>query len=235
MFKSIVLHERRRDFTRAQFMKHWIDVHTPMSHDARHLHGYVCHEVLDDVTPAIAKPLQLEAAVDGIAEMWFEKPDGLLTLPDQPSVKRWFSDGPNFIGRRMRFMAEEHVLQEARRGDGENFKLIAFFGSAAGDDAATLDIPSMIKDAARKLPGSRGVFVSQILANHPTASIGGFPMGAVDCVLEVIVNTALEAKKTMDPFVQTLCSTPSTCESIRMRAFAASEYVVRTPASQGKQ
>jgi hypothetical protein len=236
MFKSIVLHERRRDFTRAQFMDHWINVHTPMSQGAQHLHGYVCHEVLTDVTPDFATPLLLEAAVDGIAEMWFDKADGLLTLPEQPSVKRWFSDGPNFIGRRMRFMAEESVLREARRGHRQNYKLIVFFGRSADEVGdSTPDMVKTIKELARTIPRTRGVFLSDIVSHHPTDSIGDFPMDRVDCVLEIIVDSKSDAEKAIDEFVQALHSVDPRCNSIRVRAFGASEFVVRTPASQGNQ
>src|SRR5215510_5321097 len=127
MYKSVVLHERRPEFTRQRFMDHWLNIHAPMSEGAEELYGYVCSEVIEQFElPGIA-PFPLEAAVDGIAQMWFETPDGLVTLPRQQRVKEWFSDGPNFIGRRMRFMADEKVVAPPQRMNGRTPKLMLFF------------------------------------------------------------------------------------------------------------
>ena len=229
MFKSIVLHERRADLSRAQFMEHWINVHTPMSHGALYLHGYVCHEVLADVTPPTVERLQLEAEVDGIAEMWFETPDGLLTLPEQPSVKRWFSDGPNFIGRRMRFMAEEFVLQKPKRVADRAHKLIALVGlNATADHLRSEDwLREIMQSTAGDLGETRGVCVSQIVSHHPTASVAGFPMDKVNCVLEVLADTAASVASTAERFANALGL--AGIESIRMRAFSTSEMVIRVP------
>lgn len=233
MFKSIVLHERRSDLTRAQFMEHWINVHAPMSRGTLHLHGYVCHEVVGDATPPGCAPLHVDAAVDGIAEMWFEKPDGLLTLPEQPSVKRWFSDGPNFIGRRMRFMAQEHVLQEPDRRDGPTPKLIAFLGLPDGAETGT-DITAAVLDTARALRDARGVSVSTIVSHHPTTSIAGFPMGRVECVLEVLGDSPESLKRSVSDFSRLLKKAEARFESVRIRGFSTSEIVVRTPVSRGQ-
>jgi hypothetical protein len=165
--------------------------------------------------------------------MWFEKPDGLLTLPEQPSVKRWFSDGPNFIGRRMRFMAQEHVLQEPERGDGPTPKLVAFIGLADGAETG-LDITDPVVDAARALRGARGVSVSPIVSHHPTASIAGFPMGRVDCVLEVLGDSPGSLKRSVAEFSRLLKEADARFESVRIRGFSTSEIVIRKPASRGQ-
>ena len=93
------------------------------------------------------------------------------------------------------------------------------------------DVAATVKAATGSLHGARGVSVSTILSNHPTASIGGFPMGRVDCVLELLGESPLTIRQLLSAFIQQLRASGSRSELLRVRAFATAEFVIRTPAS----
>ena len=230
MYKSIVLHERRPEFTRQRFMDHWLNIHAPMSEGAEELYGYVCNEVIEQFTLSAIPAFELQADVDGIAQMWFEQPDGLITLPRQPRVKEWFNDGPNFIGRRMRFVGDEKIVVRPKRLSGSTPKLMLFFVRAENSNADTFR--SRIEIAFRspslqQLSGS-GSTLAHIVDSPTSASVVGFPMPLVDTVAEIWfpeLKSAVHAATTVAAELKAMRSLGIG----GARAFATMETVIRTP------
>jgi hypothetical protein len=175
-------------------------------------------------------PFPIEAAVDGIAQMWFETPDGLVTLPRQPRVKEWFSDGPNFIGRRMRFMADEKIVAAPQRMSGRMPKLMLFFVRAEGSDpdAFRIRIEAALRSLDFQAVSGRGLTVAHIVGSPASASVVGFPMPLVDTVAEIWFADMNAVMPGAGSIARELTTGPSP-DIGGARGFATLETVIRTP------
>src|SRR5579871_1620786 len=69
MIKSFGFLQRRPGMTHEQFVRHWHDVHVPMSHDVPGLRGYIVSTVVDQQTRADVPGFDM-APFDGIAQTW---------------------------------------------------------------------------------------------------------------------------------------------------------------------
>ena len=232
MYKSIVFHERLPRLTRAQFMNHWLNVHAPMSNGVQDLYGYVCGEVLREIDTADLPSLEFSAAIDGIAQMWFEQDDGLTRLPRQPKVKEWFSDGPNFIGRRTRFMAEEKVIVPPLRTTGVDPKLVFLFACDPSADKAAFkknleQVCSLMDEthfAGFGLTGVQDPFSSPVSASVPT-----FPMGSIDTVVEVWLQDEGDAPAASGIVIRSLVEAQPTIGNAATRIFLTRDTAIRMP------
>lgn len=227
MYKSVVLHERRPELSREQFMHHWLNIHAPMSTGTKDLYGYTCNEVVDDVTPEGAAPLEVAANVDGIAHMWFKTKDGLVSLPkDQPSVQKWFADGPNFIGRRVRFMGEEVVIAQPRRDSSSTPKLAILAATQSSSPHVSRALETALRESIETRIAHRGVTITRILSDHASNNIIGFAVGRLEYVVEIWLREERAAKNAAAGIIDSLKANISS-----MRAFTTRENVIRTPIS----
>ncbi len=231
MFKSIVFHERRPELTREQFMNHWLNVHAPMSDGVHDLYGYVCGEVLSEIGTADLPALELSAAIDGVAQMWFEQADGIVNLPRQPKVKEWFSDGPNFIGRRNRLMAEEKLIVPPLRTTGVDPKLV--FLLTCSPDADKTTFRKNIEQACSLMDETRfaglGLAVSNIVSSPISASVPTFPMAPIDSVIEVWLQDKEDADAASHAVIRKLTMAQPKIEIAGVRIFLTKDTVIRRP------
>jgi hypothetical protein len=231
MFKSIVFHERRPDFTRAQFMDHWLNVHAPMSDGVDDLYGYVCGEVLREIEIGELPAFEFSATIDGVAQMWFEQPDGIVNLPRQPKVKEWFSDGPNFIGRRTRFMAEEKLIVPPLRTTGVDPKLVILLTCWPEADKAAFR--KHIEQVCSLMDETRfaglGLTVSNIVSSPISASVPTFPMAPIDSAVEVWLQDKEDAEAASRAVIRKLIEAHPKLEIAGARTFLTEDTVIRRP------
>lgn len=182
MLKSCGIQVRREDITHAQYMEHWLNVHAPMSKKVKRLYGYVNNEVVADITPHSWNKMILFSEIDGIAQIWFDQPDGLMGLAaSDPNVPVWFQDGPNFVGNRMGMTTDEHVLLSPGKPRPAG-KVFLFLEKKEGKTYQ--DIQNFIVRMER-IPEVKGLTLSEVLSGNASANLPTFEMPDIDAIGEV--------------------------------------------------
>lgn len=103
MIKAIGTAYRREDFSMADFIKYWLEVHAPISAAAPGLRGYVVSEVL--------RKTRGELQADAFVEQWFDDEAALDRAGTTPEVERAWADVPNYALTTGTFwVVKEHVL-----------------------------------------------------------------------------------------------------------------------------
>ena len=67
MIKSISLLARRAHLSHDDFVRHWVDVHVPMSHQVPGLVGYTISHIAETLTHPHAPLIRIPREIDGIA------------------------------------------------------------------------------------------------------------------------------------------------------------------------
>jgi uncharacterized protein (TIGR02118 family) len=108
MIKTIGLLTRKDEWTHAQFMKHWLEIHAPLALAVPGLRRYVQNHIQAERTrPDIA---EAQVEIDGIAELWFDDQAALEAAGRTPEMKALHDDGAKFIGRIKSYVVEEKVV-----------------------------------------------------------------------------------------------------------------------------
>ena len=90
MIKTVGLLTRRPDISRAEFHRHWREVHAPLVLALPGVRRYVqCRPVEG---PGI------EAEYDGIAEVWYDDLESLRVTLESPEYQDLMDDEKNFMG-----------------------------------------------------------------------------------------------------------------------------------------
>lgn len=108
MIKTVGLLTRKKDWTHAQFMKHWVETHAPLAHKVPGLRRYVQNHIRGERTRADIEATAVE--IDGIAELWFDDQAALEAASRTPEMKALHADGALFIGRIKSWVVEEKVI-----------------------------------------------------------------------------------------------------------------------------
>lgn len=194
MLKSFGLQVRRAEMSHQQFMAHWLNVHAPMSRGIEGVRGYVLNEILDVATDENVEPLTIGMPIDGIAQLWFDSREAMMALTQTPEVKRWFSDGPNYIGARTGFAATERVIRAP--SVQAPFKLMIFHGKKRDISVDEFRRRWREEYAAliAKLPGTAGYVQSEINAANPATNMPNVPVDEVDGIGELWATSAAQAR-----------------------------------------
>jgi uncharacterized protein (TIGR02118 family) len=108
MIKSLSLLTRRPELSHAEFVRHWVEIHAPLAHAVPGLRRYVQNHIVEERTrPDIATTA---AAVDGVAELWYDDRAAMDHANASPEAKRLHDDGALFIGGIKTFVIEEKVI-----------------------------------------------------------------------------------------------------------------------------
>ena len=108
MIKSLGLLTRKPELTHEQFVKHWLEIHAPLAHAVPGVRRYVQNHIIEERTrPDIPTT---EAAIDGIAELWFDDRAAMNLANASPEAKRLHDDGALFIGHIKSFVIEEKTI-----------------------------------------------------------------------------------------------------------------------------
>jgi uncharacterized protein (TIGR02118 family) len=120
MIKIVFCLRRRPDLTRDEFQTYWRDTHAPLvqSHaDALGIRRYVqVHSIDDAISTAVAGPRQSPEPFDGVAELWFDSLDALMTAGSSEAGRvaaaALLEDERHFIdlARSPLLLANEHVV-----------------------------------------------------------------------------------------------------------------------------
>lgn len=198
MLKSFGLQVRRNEMDHAQFMAHWLQVHAPMSAGIDGVHGYVLNEILAFRPSQIGAPLAIGMPIDGIAQLWFDSREAMMALTQRPEVKRWFSDGPNYMGARTGFATAERVIRVVST-PRPGFKLIMFCNRRA--EIPLTEFSSLWGGAYAKsilsINGVQGYVQSDVVAANPATNMPTVPIDAVDGIAEVWVGSLDEAERVL--------------------------------------
>jgi uncharacterized protein (TIGR02118 family) len=108
MIKSLSLLTRRPEFSHAEFVRHWVEVHAPLAHAVPGVRRYVQNHVQGERRRADIAETTVE--VDGIAELWYDDREAMERANASPEAKRLHDDGALFIGRIKTFIIEEKVI-----------------------------------------------------------------------------------------------------------------------------
>lgn len=176
MFKTCGFQTRLAGRDHQQFMDHWLNVHAPISKDVRDLRGYVLNEVLGELPVPGADPIVWPVESDGVAQIWFDHAGGLAAMADDPAVRRWFSDGPNYCGQRIGYTVRELVTRDPAAPGGDVKAIIV----AARDPGETADA------FIARLTGASGtIAVSAIVDVNASVGIPTFSPPPAEAIVEL--------------------------------------------------
>lgn len=91
MVKRFVVLRRRRDMTVEEFRAYWRDVHGPLIGKIPGLRKYVQYHVRSEA------PDDTEAAIDGIAELWFDSDEAQQRAYATDEYRAVVEDEPNLF------------------------------------------------------------------------------------------------------------------------------------------
>lgn len=106
MIKTIGLLRAKPGMSRADFARHWRDVHGPLSLGVPGIRRYVQNHITQE-RPTQQNLRPIEAQIDGIVEMWYDNWDDYERSRNSPEVKALHADGGNFIDGIKGFIVEE--------------------------------------------------------------------------------------------------------------------------------
>jgi uncharacterized protein (TIGR02118 family) len=106
VIKSFSFLARRPGLSHEDFVRHWHDVHVPMSHDVPGLRGYIVSTVVEQQTRSDVPGFAM-APFDGLAQVWFDDLDARARAGASAEGKRWHADGATIIGAIRMFVARE--------------------------------------------------------------------------------------------------------------------------------
>jgi uncharacterized protein (TIGR02118 family) len=108
MIKRVTLLTRKAGMTRAQFTRHWLEVHAPLAHAVPGLSRYVQSHIVEEYRRPDIPTTPIE--VDGIAELWFEDRAAMERALASPEMAALHADGALFIGSNKTYVVEEKVI-----------------------------------------------------------------------------------------------------------------------------
>ena len=109
---------RKDGMTRAQFVRHWVEVHAPLALAVPGMRRYVQSHIVEERKRPDIPATDVE--IDGIAEVWYDDREAMARAVATPEAKALFADGALFIGRIKTFTVEEKVVIPP--GDGPGHK-----------------------------------------------------------------------------------------------------------------
>jgi uncharacterized protein (TIGR02118 family) len=113
MIKVVYCISKKAGLTEQEFFHYWKNVHGPIGAQIPQLRKLVQSHCVD--VPGHKR----QADFDGMAELWFDDMDALLTARQSPEWKASTEDEANFIDpdKVAYFVAEEHVISDKTRED----------------------------------------------------------------------------------------------------------------------
>ena len=115
MYQVISPPARRDHLSHDDFVRHWVDIHLPMSHQVPGLAGYAISHITGTMTHPHAPLIQMPREIDGIAETWADSPQAQARMAASDQAQIRFADGAKFIGHIKSFRTEETDYKPARR------------------------------------------------------------------------------------------------------------------------
>jgi hypothetical protein len=161
--KSITFLVRKPGVSHAEFMRYWLEVHAPMALQIPGMRGMICNEILGPTrrrTDIRHAPGEVE--IDGFAESWKEASN----YPGNPQApieaKRWYEDGPMFVGLIKGYRVKENVFIEPKRGGKGLVSLLTRKPGAAREDFEEHWLGKH-GPMARGVPGVAGLILNTIV------------------------------------------------------------------------
>jgi uncharacterized protein (TIGR02118 family) len=108
MIKSLSLLTRKPGLTHEQFVKHWLEIHGPLARTVPGLRRYVQTHILEERKRPDIPSTDVE--IDGVAELWYDDRESMLTALATPEAKALYADGALFIGRIKSYVTEEKEI-----------------------------------------------------------------------------------------------------------------------------
>lgn len=163
--------------TRDEFVKHWLEVHVPMSHDVPGLRGYSVSTIVSDQTRSDVPVLAMNE-FDGLAQTWFDDLDSRAQAAASPEGKRWHADGGTIIGEIRMFVTQEHTEVPVGKSPRPAFKNLTIIRRKA--DATPEQFQHDWRDVhapmAHEVPDLRGFVLSRVVEEQFRPDIPPLPM-----------------------------------------------------------
>src|ERR1700738_1816311 len=105
MIKVVGLLTRKPEYTREQFVKHWLEIHGPLAHAVPGIRRYVQSHIVGTRTRPDVPETDVE--VDGIAELWYDDTESYQRAAASPEMKRLTDDGALIIGQIKTYVIDE--------------------------------------------------------------------------------------------------------------------------------
>jgi uncharacterized protein (TIGR02118 family) len=182
MIKSFSFLKRKPGLSHEQFLRHWKDVHVPMSHEVPGLRGYVVSTIVSEQARSDVPALEMDE-FDGLAQVWFDDLAARAAAGASPEGRRWHADGAEIIGNIRMFVTTEQHVVPVPANNRPRFKTLTVIQRKAG---AT---PEQFRHAwrdehapmAKEVPDLRGFTLSAVVEEQFRPDIAPFPMaGPID-------------------------------------------------------
>ena len=108
MIKVQSLLTRKSGITHEEFVRHWYVVHGPLALEVPGIRRYVQAHIIGTRTRHDIP--EVDVAVDGIAELWYDDLLSFERAAATPEMKRLTDDGALFIGGIKTFVIEEREI-----------------------------------------------------------------------------------------------------------------------------
>jgi len=169
MIKSIGLLARREALSHQDFVRHWVDIHVPMSSEVPGLRGYCISHIAETLRHPHAPLIAMPREIDGIAETWADDPEAQARMAASAQAQTWFADGAKFIGHIKSWRTEEIAIIPPLRGPAPIVKVVSLITrkSSYTRNAFLKHWIDIHGGMARGVPGLRGFVLSRIIA-EPT-------------------------------------------------------------------
>lgn len=177
MIKSISFLQRRRGLSREEFVKHWLEVHVPMSHAVPGLCGYAVSTIVERQSRPDVGGLSI-GDFDGIAQVWFDSLEARAAAGASAEGKRWHADGGTIIGGIRMFVTRERFVVPVPAVHRPTYKALSAIKRRADLSADKFHREWAVVHApmARSVPGLRGFTLSEIVEEQFRADIPPFPL-----------------------------------------------------------
>jgi len=199
MIKSIALLARRETLSHEGFVRHWVDIHVPMSSDVPCLAGYCISHIAETLRHPHAPLIAMPREIDGIAETWADNAEAQARMAASREAQTWFADGAQFIGHIKSWRTEEVAIIPPVRGPAPIVKVVSFIARKASytHDAFLRHWIDIHGTMALGVPGLRGLVLSRIIAEPERADVPTMTLDPpIDGIAEAWFDTA-EARTAM--------------------------------------
>jgi uncharacterized protein (TIGR02118 family) len=167
MIQRLSCLQRRSDVPRAQFSRHWKEVHGPMAASVPGLMRYQQNHVID--ASQMVRHARGPGEVDGFAQLWFRDMDAMREASATPQYKAAFGDLPEFTGAMSQYAVETNAVMEKSVTGGKGVKRMTLLFGKPGMPIETFRYHWFEEHApmVAQFPGLRGYLQHLVVQELP--------------------------------------------------------------------
>jgi uncharacterized protein (TIGR02118 family) len=177
LIKSIAFLARKPGLSRADFVRHWLEVHVPMCHAVPGLRGYAVSTVVEHQSRPDVPSFPM-GEFDGLAQVWFDSLEARAAAGASAEGKAWHADGGTIIGGIRMFVTTERFVVPVPAVNRPKYKTLSVIKRKPELSAQQFHHEWAVVHApmARAVPGLRGFTLSEIAEEQFRPDIAPFPL-----------------------------------------------------------